>query len=230
VLVLVVEDAPKLAGLLERGLEEERFAVDVAGSGEDALWLARHRPYDVIVLDIGLPDQDGFQVCERLREDGVWSPVLMLTARDAVEDRVHGLGVGADDYLVKPFAFVELVARIRALARRGAAPRPVVVSVGDLALDPARREVHRSGSPIELTAKEFALLEHLMRRAGEVVTRADLIDHVWDFAFDGDPNVVSVYVGYLRNKIDRPFGRDSLETVRGVGYRLRDDLAGATRA
>jgi two-component system OmpR family response regulator len=221
--VLVVEDAVKVAGLVKRGLEEEGFAVDVVGSGEDALWMARENRYDTIVLDVVLPDVEGFAVCDGLRREGQWAPVLMLTARDAVEDRVRGLDCGADDYLTKPFAFAELVARLRALVRRGCQPRPSVLVVGDLTLDPARREVRRRGQSINLTVKEFALLEYLMRRGGEVASRADLLDHVWDFAFDGDPHVVSVYVSYLRDKIDRPFGRASLQTVRGVGYRLGDD-------
>ena len=224
--VLVVEDAAKVAGLIKRGLEEAAFAVDVVGSGADALWLAKEQCYDAVVLDVVLPDADGFAVCQALRRDGNWVPVLMLTARDSVEDRVRGLDVGADDYLTKPFAFVELVARLRALLRRGIRPRPSVLTAGDLTLDPATREVRRGECLIALTVKEFALLEYFMRHTDEVLKRARLIEHVWDFAFEGDPHVVDVYVGYLRDKIDRPFGRDSLQTVRGVGYRLRDDGSG----
>jgi two-component system, OmpR family, response regulator len=220
--VLVVEDELKMAGLLKRALEEEGYAVDVAGRGEDALWFGTENPYDVIVLDVMLPDLDGFEVSRRLRGAGRWSPVLMLTARDAVADRVAGLDAGADDYLTKPFSFAELLARLRALVRRGAAERPPVLRVGDLSLDPARRTVTRDGRSIDLTAREFALLEYLMRRVGEVLTRTQLIEHVWDFAYDGDSNVVDVYIRYLRNKVDRPFGRDSIRTVRGAGYRLED--------
>ena len=220
--VLVVEDEVKMAGLLKRALEEEGYAVDVAGRGEDALWFGTENPYDAIVLDVMLPDLDGFEVSRRLREAGRWSPVLMLTARDAVADRVAGLDAGADDYLIKPFSFAELLARLRALVRRGASERPPVLRVGDLSLDPARRTVTRDGTSIDLTAREFALLEYLMRHAGEVLTRTRLIEHVWDFAYDGDSNVVDVYIRYLRNKVDRPFGRGSIETVRGAGYRLED--------
>jgi two-component system, OmpR family, response regulator len=221
--VLVVEDEVKMAGLLKRALEEEGYAVDLATRGEDALWFGTENPYDAIVLDVMLPDLDGFQVSRRLREAGRWSPVLMLTARDGVADRVAGLDAGADDYLTKPFSFAELLARLRALLRRGAAERPAVLRVGDLELDPARRTVTRDGAAIELTAREFALLEYLMRRSGEVLTRTQLIEHVWDFAYDGDSNVVDVYIRYLRNKVDRPFGRDSIRTVRGAGYLLVDD-------
>jgi two-component system OmpR family response regulator len=223
--ILVVEDSIKVAGLLKRGLGEEGFAVDVVATGDEAVWMAKENDYDAIVLDIMLEDIDGFEVCRRLRSAGRWFPVLMLTARDAVEDRVRGLDVGADDYLTKPFAFPELVARVRALMRRGSEPRPTILSVGDLTLDPATRDVRRDGRAVALTAKEFALLEFFMRRPEVVVSRTQLIEHVWDFAFDGDPHVVSVYVGYLRDKIDRPFGRSSLQTVRGAGYRLRDERA-----
>src|SRR5262245_3957775 len=220
--VLVVEDEVKMAGLLKRALEEEGYAVDVAGRGEDAVWFGTENPSDAIVLDGMLPDLDGFEVSRRLREAGRWSPVLMLTARDAIVDRVAGLDAGADDYLTKPFSFAELLARLRALVRRGAAERPPVIRVDDLELDPASRTVTRSGTSIDLTAREFSLLEYLMFHAGEVLTRTQLIEHVWDFAYDGDSNVVDVYVRYLRNKVDRPFGRDSIKTVRGVGYRLQD--------
>jgi two-component system OmpR family response regulator len=220
--VLVVEDEVKMAGLLKRGLEEEGYAVDVAGTGSDAIWLGTENPYDAIVLDVMLPDQDGFEVCRQLRAGGRWAPVLMLTARDAVPDRVTGLDAGADDYLTKPFSFTELFARVRALVRRGAAERPAVLQAGDLALDPATRKVTRDGTPIDLTSKEFALLEYFLRHPGEALTRSRIIEHVWDFAYDGDSNVVDVYVRYLREKVDRPFGRDTIETVRGTGYRLRE--------
>jgi two-component system OmpR family response regulator len=221
--VLVVEDEAKMAGLLKRGLEEEGYAVDMAGDGKEALWLATENPYDAVVLDVMLPDLDGFEICRRLRETGRWSPVLMLTARDGVADRVSGLDAGADDYLTKPFSFAELLARLRALVRRGAAERPPVLRVGDLTLDPATRRVGRGGAPIDLTAKEFALLEYLMRHRGEVLSRTRLIEHVWDFAYEGDSNVVDVYIRYLREKVDRPFAADSIETVRGAGYRLREE-------
>ena len=226
--VLVVEDEVKMAGLLKRGLEEEGYAVDMSGTGHDALWLASENPYDAVVLDIMLPDLDGFEVCRRLRAAGRWSPVLMLTARDAVADRVSGLDAGADDYLTKPFSFAELLARLRALLRRGATERPPFLAVGDLTLDPATRRVSRARTPVELTAKEFALLEYFTRHPGEVLSRTRLIEHVWDFAYDGDSNVVDVYVRYLREKVDRPFGSDSLETVRGAGYRLREEPGDAS--
>ena len=219
--VLVVEDAVRMAELLRRGLVEEGYAVDVVGDGRDAVWMATENPFDAILLDVVLPDLDGFEVCRRIRDAGQWAPVLMLTARDGVDDRIRGLDAGADDYLPKPFAFAELLARLRALLRRGAGERPPVLVVGDLSLDPASRLVRRGGSDISLTPKEFALLEYFMRHRGEVLSRTRLIEHVWDFAYEGDSNVVEVYVRYLREKIDRPFRRDSLETVRGVGYRLR---------
>jgi two-component system, OmpR family, response regulator len=221
--LLVVEDESKMAALLERGLEEEGYAVDVAPDGADAIWRATETPYDAIVLDVMLPDIDGFEVCRQLRAAGRWSPVIMLTARDDVADRVSGLDAGADDYLPKPFAFDELLARIRALLRRGPQERPTVLRCGDLLLNPAAHTVERAGAPIDLTAKEFALLEYMMRHAGDVLTRSDLIEHVWDFAYEGDSNVVDVYVRYLRDKIDRPFGRDTIRTIRGVGYSLRPD-------
>ena len=223
--LLVVEDEVKMAGLLKRAFEEEGYAVDVVSTGRDGLWLGTENPYDAIVLDLMLPDVDGFAVCRGLRAAGRWIPVLMLTARDGVSDRVAGLDAGADDYLTKPFSLAELLARIRALIRRGATERPSVLRVGDLTLDPAARSVARNGHSIELTAKEYALLEFFMRHAGEVLTRTRLIEHVWDFAYEGDSNVVDVYVRYLRNKVDRPFGRDSIETVRGSGYRLRSEPA-----
>ena len=225
--ILVLEDSTKMAALLRRGLQREGYAVDVVGDGGEALWMAGENDYDAVVLDVilseGDPAADGFEVCRRLREAKNWCPVLMVTARGAVHDRVNGLDAGADDYLAKPFSFSELAARIRALTRRGRAERPVVLHVGDLALDPARHEVHRGKQRLELTRTEFALLEHFMRHPADVLTRRTLIDHVWDFAFDGDPRIVNVYVRSLREKIDRPFGRASLETVRGTGYRLRDD-------
>ena len=223
--VLVVEDEPRMASLIRRGLLGEGLAADVAGSGEDALWLAESHDYDAIVLDVMLPGIDGFETCRRLREAGVWAPVLMLTARDAVEDRVAGLDTGADDYLVKPFAFAELLARLRALARRAAEERPNVLQVGDLTLDPAARQVRRSDQEIHLSAKEFSLLETFMRRPGEVLSRLHLLEHAWDFAYENRSNVVDVYIRHLRRKIDEPFGRRSLETVRGAGYRLRADGA-----
>ena len=225
--VLVVEDHDRMADMLRRGLEEDGYAVDSAATGEDGLWMASENPYDAIVLDVMLPAADGFDVCRSLRAAGNWAPVLLLTAKDAVDDRVRGLDAGADDYLTKPFSFDELLARLRALLRRGGEERPAVLEVGDLTLDPARHTVERGTERIELTAKEFSLLECFMRRAGDVLTRSELINHVWDFAFEGDSNVVDVYVRYLREKIDRPFGRQTLETVRGAGYRLRveDDRA-----
>jgi two-component system OmpR family response regulator len=224
--LLVVEDEPKMARLLERGLREEGHAVDVASTGSDAVWLGSENPYDAIVLDVMLPDFDGFEVCRRLRAHERWAPVLMLTARDAVGDRVVGLDAGADDYLAKPFSFSELFARLRALARRGSSERPAVLEIGGLIVDPATKRVTRGGSPIELTTKEFALLEFFMRHPGEVLSRTTILEHVWDFAFDGDSNVVDVYVRYLREKVDRPFGRTSIQTVRGSGYRLRDGDTG----
>jgi two-component system OmpR family response regulator len=221
--VLIVEDEAKLAALLRRGLVEEAHAADVAASGEDALWMAQATEYDAIVLDLMLPGVDGVEVCRRLREAGVWSPVLMLTARDGVGDRVGGLDAGADDYLTKPFAFDELLARLRALVRRGAAERPAVLAVGDLRLDPATRRVWRGEKEIRLSSKEFAVLETFMRRPGRVLSRFDVLEHAWDSGYEHRSNVIDVYVRYLREKIDRPFGRDSLETVRGAGYRLRAD-------
>jgi two-component system OmpR family response regulator len=221
--ILVVEDELKMAGLLRRGLAEEGHVPDIARSGDDALWMARAVEYDAIVLDLMLPGLDGVEVCRRLREGDVWTPVLMLTARDAVEDRVAGLDAGADDYLPKPFSFAELLARLRALVRRGPAERPAVLEVGDLRLDPATRQVWRGNAQIALSTKEFALLETFMRRPGIVLSRDQLLDHAWDYAYEQRSNVVDVYIRYLRDKIDRPFGRMSVETVRGVGYRLRRD-------
>jgi len=221
--VLVVEDDVKMASLLRRGLLEEGLAADVARTGDDALWMAEATEYDAIVLDVMLPGADGFEVCRRLREAGRWSPVLMLTARDAVEDRVAGLDAGADDYLTKPFSFAELLARLRAIARRAPLERPTVLEAGDLRLDPATRRVWRGDVEIGLSAKEFALLETFMRRAGEVLSRYQLLEHCWDYGYENRSNVVDVYVRYLREKIDRPFGRKSLETVRGAGYRFKGE-------
>ena len=218
---LVVEDESKMAALLRRGLQEEGFAVDIAANGEDGSWMGTENDYDVILLDVMLPDVDGFEVCRRLRAGGRWAPILMLTARAGVQDRVAGLDAGADDYLTKPFSFDELLARVRALLRRGPSERPPVLSVGDLVLDPATRRVARGDEEIDLTPKEFALLDLFLRHPGEALSRARILEHVWDFAYDGDSNVVDVYIRYLREKIDRPFGRRSIETVRGVGYRLR---------
>jgi two-component system OmpR family response regulator len=221
--VLIVEDEVKMAALIRRGMREEGMAADVATKGEDALWMAGSTDYDAIVLDVMLPGIDGFETCRRLRTDGVWSPILMLTARDSVEDRVAGLDGGADDYLTKPFSFGELLARLRALARRGPVERPVLLEVGDLRLDPATRQVWRDDTEISLSAKEFSLLEVFMRRPGEVLSRFQLLEHGWDYDYENRSNVIDVYVRYLREKIDRPFGRDSIETVRGAGYRLRKE-------
>jgi two-component system, OmpR family, response regulator len=215
--VLIVEDELRMASLIHRGLENEGLAADVAGTGEDALWKAEAHEYDAVVLDVMLPGLDGFETCRRLRGAGVWAPILMLTARDAIEDRVAGLDSGADDYLVKPFAFAELLARLRALTRRGEPERPVVLQVGDLCLDPATREVLRGSKPVQLSAKEFALLETFMRRPGQVLSRLQLLEHAWDFAYENRSNVIDVYVGRLRRKL----GSDAIETVRGAGYRLR---------
>jgi two-component system, OmpR family, response regulator len=220
---LVIEDGSKMAALLRRGLQEEGFAVDVAATGEDGSWLGAENDYDVILLDVMLPDVDGFEVCRRLRAAARWAPILMLTARDGVQDRVEGLDAGADDYLTKPFSFDELLARVRALLRRGPSERPPVLAVGDLVMDPATRRVSRGDEEIDLTPKEFGLLELFLRHPGEALSRTRILEHVWDFAYDGDSNVVDVYVRYLREKVDRPFGRRSIETVRGVGYRLREE-------
>ena len=221
--VLIVEDEVRMASLLRRGLREEGLLADVAVRGEDALWMAGSSPYDAIVLDVMLPGIDGFETCRRLRADGVWAPVLMLTARDAVEDRVAGLDSGADDYLLKPFSFAELLARLRALARRGPVERPTVLRAGDLQLDPAARRAWRGDTEISLSAKELALLETFLRRPGRILDRYDLIEHAWDGAYEGRSNIVEVYVRYLREKVDRPFGVTSIETIRGAGYRMRAD-------
>jgi two-component system, OmpR family, response regulator len=219
--VLIVEDDRKLATAIRTGLRGEGLVADVAPSGEDAVWMAGAAEFDAVLLDVMLPGIDGFETCARLRADGVWTPIIMLSARDAVPDRVRGLDVGADDYLVKPFALDELLARLRALARRGSVERPVVLQVGDLRLDPSTRQVWRGDDEIELSNKEFALLEAFMRHPGEVLSHLQLLEHAWDFEYENRSNVVEVYVRYLREKIDRPFGLKSLETIRGAGYRLR---------
>jgi two-component system, OmpR family, response regulator len=221
--VLVVEDELKMASLLVRGFRNNGDAADVTRTGEDAVWMSAAAEYDAIVLDVTLPGMDGFETLAALRSEGRWTPVLMLTARDAVEDRIAGLDVGADDYLTKPFSFAELLARLRAIARRGPVERPTVLIVGDLRLDPATKQVWRGTTEIDLTAKEFALLEAFMRRAGEVLSRDHLLEQAWDMGYDNRSNVVAVYVNYLRDKIDRPFGARSVQTVRGAGYRLRKD-------
>jgi two-component system OmpR family response regulator len=223
--VLIVEDELKMAKLVRRGLITQGLAADVAVRGEDALWMAGSTDYDAIVLDVRLPGIDGIETCRRLRDDGVTSPVLMLTARGAVQDRVTGLDTGADDYVVKPIHLDELAARLRALVRRRPVERPTVLRVGDLTLDPAMRLVARGGEAIELSAKEFALLEQFMRRPGQVLSRFQLLEHGWDGQYENRSNIVDVYVRYLREKIDRPFGVETLETVRGVGYRLRRSVA-----
>jgi two-component system OmpR family response regulator len=221
--VLVVEDDPKMASLVRRGLTEHGDAADIAPHGEDALWMADAHEYDAIVLDVMLPGRDGFQTCAALRQAGVWSPVLMLTARDAVEDRVAGLDAGADDYLTKPFSLAELRARLRALVRRGSGERPTVLEVGDLRLDPATKQAWRGETEVQLSPKEHALFELFMRRPGEVISRFELLEHGWDMGYDNRSNVITVYIRYLREKLDRPFARQSLETVHGSGYRLRTD-------
>ncbi len=221
--VLVVEDERRLASAVRRGLTAEGFVVDVAHDGVDGLHLAREGGYDAVVLDLMLPGLSGYQVCERLRADRNWVPVLILSAKDGEYDQADGLDLGADDYMTKPFSYVVLAARLRALLRRGARPRPAVLAAGDLCLDPAARTVHRGDASIDLTAREFALLEYLMRRAGQVVPKAELLEHVWDADSVADLNVVEVYAGYLRRKIDGPFGRNALQTVRGAGYRLAAD-------
>jgi two-component system OmpR family response regulator len=221
--VLVVEDDLRMAAAIRRGLRFEGLVVDVAGGGEEALLKVDATDYDALVLDVMLPGVDGFETCRRLRAAGLWLPVLMLTARDSVEDRVRGLDGGADDYLTKPFSLAELVARLRALVRRGPVERPTVLQVGSLRLDPATREVWRAEQPIELSAREFGLMETFMRRPGQVFTQPQLLDAAWDLGYEQRSNVVEVYVRYLREKIDRPFGLESIETVRGVGYRLRKD-------
>jgi len=221
--VLVVEDEEHLAEGLRRGLEAEGFATDVATTGTDGLWMARENPYDAIVLDILLPELNGYRVCATLREEGHWTPILMLTAKDGEFDEAEALDTGADDFVTKPFSYVALVARLRALIRRGATERPAVLEAGDLRFDPGERRAWRGQEQVTLTAREMALLEFLLRRRGRVVSKTEILEHVWDGSFDGDPNIVEVYVGHLRNKLDRPFGRSSIETVRGAGYRLAAD-------
>jgi DNA-binding response OmpR family regulator len=221
--VLIVEDEKRLAAGLKKGLEAEGFATDVAHTGPDGLWMAREHGYDAIVLDILLPGMNGFRVCAELREAGVWTPILMLTAKDGDLDQAEALDTGADDYVTKPFSFVVLVARLRALIRRGATERPAILEAGDLTFDPGARRTRRGATPIQLTAREMALLEFLLRRKGDVVSKAEILEHVWDESFEGDPNIVEVYVGHLRNRVDRPFGRSAIETIRGVGYRLSED-------
>jgi two-component system OmpR family response regulator len=218
--ILLVEDEIKMARAIRRGLEQEGYAVDAVGDGEEALFRATESDYDGIVLDLMLPGMDGFAVCRTLRSRDRWAPVLVLTARDAVADRIQGLDAGADDYLVKPFAFGELLARLRALVRRGPGARPAVLKVDDVSLDPAAHRVLRAGQAVELSAREFALLEYLMRNAGEVVSRTRILDHVWDYNYDGLSNVVDVYVGYLRRKLGTSStgGEPFIRTVRGVGY------------
>jgi len=220
--VLVVEDEKALATGLKRGLEAESFAVDVALNGTDGLWLARENAYDAIVLDIMLPEVNGFQVCSILRAENIWTPILMLTAKDGELDEAEALDSGADDYLTKPFSYVVLLARIRALLRREVRERPPVLEAGDLKLDPASRRCWRADTEVTLTPREFSLLEFLLRRKGEALAKSEILAHVWDFDFEGDPNIVEVYVRHLREKLDRPFKRHALETERGSGYRLDD--------
>ncbi|GAA1718503.1 response regulator transcription factor [Kribbella yunnanensis] len=220
---LVVEDELRLAAGLRTGLQAEGFAVDLALTGTDGLWLAREHSYDVLVLDLMLPEIDGFEICARLRSEKIWTPILILTARDADTDQIKALDIGADDYLTKPFAYAVLVARLRALVRRGAAERPAVIGAGDLRLDPAARRAWRGDAELELTARELSLLEFLIRSQGVVVSKRTILDHVWDYDFEGDPNIVEVYVRRLRNKLDRPYGRSSIVTLRGSGYRLTAD-------
>ncbi|MBF4591128.1 MULTISPECIES: response regulator transcription factor [unclassified Curtobacterium] len=223
--VLVVDDEVRLADGVRRGLEAEGWAVDVAHDGIDGLWHAREFHYDAVVLDLMMPGLSGWAVCGQLRAEGNWTPVLMLTAKDGEWDQVEALDAGADDYVTKPFSHPVLVARLRALVRRGARERPAVLTVGDLRVDPAARTAARGDTPLDLTSREFAVLEFLVRRAGQVCSKREVIENVWDVDFDGDPNIVEVYVGHLRRKVDRPFGRATIETVRGAGYRLADDGA-----
>ncbi len=221
--VLIVEDDIKTASLIRRGLREDGLAADVAVKGEDALWMAGSTEYDTVIMDVMLPGIDGFETARRLRAERIWTPILMLTARDGVEDRIAGLDGGADDYLTKPFSFGELLARLRALSRRGPIEHPTVIEVGDLKLDPAARRVWRDDTEVNLSAKEFALLETFMRHPGHVLDRLQLLEHAWDYEYENRSNVIDVYVRYLRDKIDRPFAVTSIETVRGAGYRLRTD-------
>ena len=219
--LLIVDDEPKVVALLKRALERDGHTLEVATTGSAALSAAREANYDALILDVMIPPPDGLEVCRTLRKDGNWTPMLLLTGRGAIEDRVSGLDAGADDYLPKPFSLTELSARLRAITRRAEQSEAEVLQVGDLLLDPAGHRVTREGTAVDLTPKEFALLELFMRRRGEVLSRSAILDHVWDFAYEGGSNVVDVYVRYLRDKIDRPFGQRSIETVRGVGYRLR---------
>ena len=221
--VLIVDDEQQFADAVRRGLEAEHFAVDVSHDGEDGLWRARENDYDAVILDVMLPGLNGFRVCRQLRDEGNWVPILMLTAKDGDLDHAEALDTGADDFLTKPVSYVVLVARLRALLRRGRQPRPAVLQAGDLPLDPAEQRCWRGDVEVELAPRPFAVLEYLMRRAGEVVSKAEIVDHVWDDAFEVDPNVVEVHVGNLRRRIDEPFGRASIETVRGAGYRLAVD-------
>ncbi|HZX09125.1 response regulator transcription factor [Kribbella sp.] len=221
--VLIVEDEVPLAETVRHGLTEDGFVVEVVHNGVDAVWAATENAYDVIVLDIMLPKLNGYKVLEQIRDRGVWSPVLMLTAKDGDYDQTDAFDLGADDYLTKPFSFIVLVARLRALIRRGAPERPVVMTAGDLVLDPVRRRVERAGQEIVLTRREYGLLEFLMRHRGETVSKAEILDSVWDPAFEGDPNVVEVYIRYLRLKLDAPFERNAIQTLRGMGYRLDPD-------
>lgn len=221
--MLVVEDERRLADGLRLGMQADGLAVDVAYNGDDGLWMARENPYDAIVLDIMLPGVNGYKICETLRHEGRWTPILMLTAKDGEWDEVEALDTGADDYLTKPFSYAVLLARLRALLRRGAKERPAVLEAGDLRLDPATRRASRGETEVELTSRELSLLEYLLRHKGQVVSKREILDHVWDYDFEGDPNIVEVYVGHLRNKLDRPFERAAIETVRGSGYRLGVD-------
>jgi DNA-binding response OmpR family regulator len=221
--VLVVEDERRLAAAVQRGLQAEGFAVDLAHNGEDGLHQAREGDYDALVLDLMLPKLSGYRICQQLRAEDNWVPILILSAKDGEYDQADGLDLGADDYLTKPFSYVVLAARLRALLRRGAAPRPAQLRAGDLSLDPGTRRVCRGETVIELTPREFALLEYLMRRAGQVVSKTCLLEHVWDAYDSVDPNAVEVFVSYLRRKIDTPFARHALQTVRGAGYRLAAD-------
>ena len=221
--VLVVEDEKRLAAGLKKGLEAEGFATDVALEGTDGLWMAREQPYDAIVLDIMLPGINGYKICATLRDEGVWTPIVMLTAKDGELDEAEALDTGADDYLTKPFSYVVLVARLRALIRRGSRERPAILQAGDLRFDPGARRASRAEIEVTLTAREMALLEFLLRHKGQVMSKRDILDHVWDYDFEGDPNIVEVYVRHLRNKLDRPFGRATIQTMRGAGYRLAAD-------
>lgn len=221
--VLVVEDEKRLAAGLKKGLEAEGFAADIALDGIDGLWMAREHPYDAIVLDIMLPGMNGFKVCAALRDEGIWTPILVLTAKDGELDEAEALDTGADDYLTKPFSYLVLLARLRALIRRGVQERPAVLEAGDLRFDPSARRAFRGETEVHLTAREMALLEFLLRRKGDVMAKRDILEHVWDYDFEGDPNIVEVYIRHLRNKLDRPFGRSAIETLRGAGYRLAAD-------